>query len=132
MLAVPLVADMDPATKGQQTHLLAAALRIVPPVDVAESGRDVVRRVIQPSEPLLGVAQPPGFGMLAGFGPQTLVGSSHLPEDTAGHLGRQPKLRADLSIQGPLQPSAAAGLAVGKGILAHQIESVAVSELRGS
>jgi hypothetical protein len=40
-------------------------------------------------------------------------------------------LTADLSIQVPLQASAAAGLAVEKGIGTHLIQGVAVSELGG-
>jgi quercetin dioxygenase-like cupin family protein len=53
----------------------------------------------------------------------------HLPKDAAGHLGGQRKLSTDLEIQVSLQPSAATGLAMSEGILAHQIEGVAVCEL---
>ena len=42
MLAVALVADVDPTRQRQETDLVAAPQRVVSPVDVAERGRDVV------------------------------------------------------------------------------------------
>jgi hypothetical protein len=75
--------------------------------------------LVETPEALLRVAPPPGFGDLAGFGPQTFIRRSHLPEDATRHLGRQDILRADLSVQSPLQPPAVTGLAVRKGIAAH-------------
>jgi hypothetical protein len=90
-----------------------------------------VRGLFQSPKALLGVALPPGFGILPSFGPQSLVSGSHLPEDTARHLGWQRMLRADRSVEVMLQPPAATGLAVGKSIPAHLIQGVAVSQLGG-
>ena len=85
--------------------------------------------LIQSFETLLGVAQAAGLGVLPGFGPQTFVSGSHLPGHTAGHLSRQAKLSAHVSIGLFLETLAVAHLAMGKRVGADVVQRIPVGQL---
>jgi hypothetical protein len=102
VLTVALVRHIDPTRQRQNTHLAAGAERVIPPVHVAESRRHIVWSLVQPAKGLLGIPLPPCLSVLVSFGPQPLVGGPYLPEDTAGHLGRQALVAANIGIQGAL------------------------------
>ena len=70
-----------------------------------------------------GVPRGSGLLILAPFGPQSLVGSPHLPKDTARHLRRQGKLLSYLLIQIVVQLPAVARPAARKGMRARQVEA---------
>jgi hypothetical protein len=67
--------------------------------------------------------------MFLGFGPQALVGGSHLPRHTTGHLSRQAKLSAHLRIRLFLETLAIAGPAMGKRVRTDIVQGISVGQL---
>lgn len=129
MPVVALVRHMDTASQREEAHLLAGSEGVVVSIDVGQRGRDVLGSVIQTFEATLGVAEPSGFGILAGTSPQRLVRGSNLPKDAARQLGRQGKLTAYLLVQVTVQLLAVARLAVSEGLDTRQIQRVPIGQL---
>ena len=129
VLGIALVGQHHAPGAGQETHALLGLEGVVVPIDVDQGGRNVVGGRIQALKPLFGVAQTARFGMLPGLGPQGFVGGSHLPGNTACHLGRQAKPGAHIRIGRFLEALAITRLAMGERVGTDIVQGIAVRQL---
>ena len=70
--------------------------------------------------------------LLLDFGPQALIGGSHLPRDITSHLGWQMIQRAYLVVAVPLQSTSTTHLAMLICIHTDKIQGIAIRQLRGA
>ena len=78
VLGVALIGDMNAASQGEDTDLLAGPEGIIPAQIVGERRGDVLGCSVQPLKVLPGVAQAAGIRILPGFGPERLIGATDL------------------------------------------------------
>ncbi len=129
MLVVARVRHDHAPAERQDADLLASLQAVVAVEVVGQRRTDVVGRLVQPLEALLGASRLALFRVLSGLRPQALVGRSDLPGDVAGHLGGKPTPHANFVVALALQPLLVALLAVRKRVLRDVVQGVAVGEL---
>ena len=129
MPGIPLIGHDHTTLNRQDAHLLVFLQRIIAVVVVGERGGDVVRWFIQALVALLGPACSSRLLILAPFGPQPLVGGSHLPRHIAGHLCGQAVLDTYLVVVFRLQALPVTRFAVGKGVPTHRVQGISIRQL---
>jgi hypothetical protein len=129
MFLVALKGQVDTALKSQEAYLLPVAQGIIPPVVVEYCGGTRTGRLIQALEAFLRPSLCSCLSILAGFGPEALIGTPHLPRHIAGHLGGQTKLTTQLGIRLFLEAFAIAGFPMSKRVDADKIQRIAVGQL---
>src|SRR5450759_317924 len=130
MLVVALIGDHHATIQGQNAHLLIGLETIVLPMLIGQGRRNKRRWRVQLFVPFLGMACFACRGVLFGFGPVPFVGGRNLAHDATGHLCRQIELRTNIVVSTFLQARVAADLAMLKGIATHEVERIAIGQLR--
>lgn len=129
VLLVALIGHDDATSKRQDADVVIWLQGIIAPKVVDQRGRDVLGRLVQPFVALLGIASSPRRRILARFGPECLIGAAHLARDIAGHLGRQAKLSAKVSIRFALQAPLIADFSMREGMETHPVQGITIRQL---
>ncbi len=130
MVLIATIANVQATCERQDAHFLSLAQAVIMAQVIGQSGRTVVGCFVQSLKTFFRETHLSMLGVLPEFGPQAFIGGRDLPLDTARHLRGQSIPLSYLSITAFVQMQIATGLAIGKGILTHTIEGIAVGQLR--
>ncbi len=130
MLLIARVADNDSPIEGEDAHLLIWFQAEIAVVVVGERRGGIFGWLIEALIAFLGDASLACRVVLLYFGPERLVGGSHLARNVTSHLCRQMIHSTHFCIRLVLQPLLIALLATGKRVAAHIVQGVAVGQLR--
>jgi hypothetical protein len=121
---------MHAPVQRQDAHPLLGLEAVIVPELVGQRGRDIVGRLVESPIALLRLARCTGGGVGLHLGPQRLVGGAYLAGRRAGQLRRQAKLGPHIHIGPLLQADRVAHLAMREGVATHEVQRVAVGQLR--
>src|SRR5258708_3014833 len=123
MFGIPLIGQNQAPDGSQDAHALARFQGIIAAITVGERGGNIPGGAIQALKALFGVALRSGFRVLVPLRPERLIGGPNLTRDIAGHLGRNPKQRPNVSIRRLLWPVCFARLAMLNSITTPGVQS---------
>jgi hypothetical protein len=124
-----LIGHHHPPGERQETDLLVYFQRVVMPKHVGHRWGDVVGRLVQAPEALLGQPGCSGFHISVPLRSQAPIGRPNLPENGAGHLGRDAKLASNLAIERRLQPPDVACFPMRERVGAYMVEGLSIRQL---
>lgn len=130
VFVIATIANVQPTGERQNAHLLALPEAIIMTQVIGQGGRARVGRFVQSLEPFLRETHLTMLGVLPEFGPQAFIGRRDLTLDTARHLRRQVIARANLAVTALMHAQVATRLTVSKSVVAHEIERIAIRQLR--